>query len=167
VKNRQTGMTLIEMLMALAALSLLLLAVTAYAVPWIAREGTKGAIYDVQTYMQLARIEAVSRNRPVSLEVETALRRLQIVDSSGSVVLYERTLPGSVSFALPGGGSPVSLDPAGGNLYRLTFGQDGTVTAGQGAVALYGGDVYERASVYAAGGIEVEHWNGSSWQAGS
>lgn len=167
MKNNQSGMTLIEILIGLAVLSLMLLAVSTYAVPWIAREGTKSAVYDVQTFAQLARIEAVSRNRNVHFEVETALRRLQVVDSNGGLVLHETTMPDSVNFALPTVGSAITLSFVGGKLYRMTFDSDGTVTAGQGYVSLFGGNVYERASVFAAGGVQVEHWNGSSWDAGS
>ena len=53
--NGQRGVTLIELLIVLAVASLALLAVGTYAVPWIAREGLRSAVYDVQTYMQLAR----------------------------------------------------------------------------------------------------------------
>jgi len=167
VKNNQSGMTLIEIVVGLAILSMMLLAVSTYAVPWIAREGTKSAVYDVQTFAQLARIEAVSRNRNVYFEVETAMRRLQVIDSNGSLVLHETTMPKSINFAQPTVGTPVTLSNVSGDLYRLTFDSDGTVSAGQGYVCLFGGDVYERASVFAAGAVQVEHWNGSSWDAGS
>jgi Tfp pilus assembly protein FimT len=167
VKNKQSGITLVEILVGLAILSMMVLAVSTYTIPWIAREGTKSAVYDVQTFAQLARIEAVSRNRNVYFEVETAMRRLQVVDSNGSLVLHETTMPNSVNFAQPTVGTPVTLANVAGNLYRLTFDSDGTVTAGQGYVCLFGGNVYERASVFAAGAVQVENWNGSGWKAGS
>lgn len=165
--RNEKGMSLIEVLLVLVAASLLITAVASFSLPWMARESTKGAIYTVQTYLQLARIEAVTRNRDCYFEIETNLRRLQVIDTSGSVVLYETTMPDNISFAHPTGGSPVSLAAVGGALYRCTFSSDGTVGGGQGAVILFGGEIYERASVYLAGGIEVENWNGSGWEPGS
>ena len=82
-------------------------------------------------------------------------------------VLHETTLPDSISFAHPTAGAPVSLTAVNPSLFRCTFDSDGAVSAGQGEVVLYGGQVYERASVYLAGGVEVDHWDDSGWKAGS
>ena len=44
------------------------------------------------------------------------MRRLQVVDSSGSLVLHETTMPESVNFAQPTVGTPVTLANVAGNL---------------------------------------------------
>jgi len=160
-------MTLIELLLVLVMASLVLVAAMAYSIPWLARESTRGAAFDVQTFIQLARIEAVTRNHGVKLELESDLKRLQVIDDSTSEVLYEADLPESISFADPSAGTPITLASVSGTLYRLTFSSDGTVSAGQGVVTLFGGDVYQRVSVFLAGGVQVDHWSGSGWEAGS
>jgi hypothetical protein len=134
----------------------------------------RGAVYDLQTYMQLARIEAVSRNRECRLVLNTSTRTVAIFDGNGTstttddTMLYRRQLPSSVSFSRPDAGSAVGLSQidASSN-YQAKFSSDGTVTLGSGSVCVFGGDMYGRVSIYAAGGTLVERWDGSNWQVGS
>jgi Tfp pilus assembly protein FimT len=167
-------MTLIEVLLVVALASLVLAAAAVYSVPWLYRESMRGAIYDVQTYVQLARIEAVSRNRDCRLVVDTGSGTLQVLDMNGTVnpiddtLLYEQRLPGSVTFADPGGGAAVTLNQIGTTpLYQVRFNADGTVVAGAGSVNLFGGQRYGRISVFAAGGTQVERWSDGAWHVGS
>lgn len=171
---RQRGMTLIEMMIVVAFASLILVAVAAYTVPWLAREGMRSAVYDVQTFMQLARIEAVSRNHACRFVINTDNGRVRVFDTNGTnptgddVMLYERTLPSSVSFARPDAGAPVTLSQIGASdEYQTVFTSDGIVALGPGEVVLLGGQRYGRVSVFGAGGIQVERWNGSTWHVGS
>lgn len=169
----QKGVTLIELLLVLSALSLALLAVASYSLPWIARESAKSAAYDVQTHMQLARIEAVGRNRVCAMEVNTTTQRLSVWDTQGTFstlddeMLYDVTLPDTVSFARPVAGAPVTLGSLSADRFAVAFRSDGTVSAGAGDVVLFGGERYEKITVFWAGGIQVEHWDGSAWRAGS
>lgn len=171
--NTQKGVTLIELLLVLSAMSLALLAVASYSLPWIARETAKSAAYDVQTHVQLARIEAVSRNRACAAEINTSTRRVSVWDTQGTMstaddeMLYDVSLPDSVSFARPGGGAAVSLGAITADRFAVVFRSDGTVALGAGDVVLFGGERYERISVFWAGGIQVNHWDGSAWRAGS
>jgi hypothetical protein len=153
---------------------LVLVTTAAYSVPWIAREKMRSAIYDVQTYMQLARIEAVSRNQDCRMVVDTGSHKLWVLDSAGTstlvddIPLYERELPESVSFARPGGGAAVTLAQiGGGDSYQTVFKSDGTVDAGVGDVVIFGGEQYGRISVFGAGSTQVEKWNNGSWHVGS
>ncbi len=170
----QKGITLIELLIVVAMASLALLAVGTYAVPWVAREGLRSAVYDVQTYMQLARIEAISRNRDCRFVVDTSTNRIGVLDTAGTlgvpgddILLYEADLPDAVSFARPDTGSAVTLDLVSGSTYQTRFGSDGIVNLGTGVVHLFGGSKYEKVEVFGAGGIRIQRWNGTQWVVGS
>ena len=171
--NTQRGMTLVETMLVVSAAALLVVATAAYSIPWLARESMRSAVYDVQTYLQLTRIEAVSRNHECRLVLNTTRRTLQIFDSNATVSttddsrLYTRSLPSSVTFARPDMGLPLTLSQIGTSTYQVVFDSDGTVTSGTGDVYLFGGDRFGRISVFAAGGTQVERWNGVSWEIGS
>ncbi len=171
--NGQRGITLAELLIVLAVASLGLLAVGTYALPWIAREALRSAVYDVQTYMQLARIEAISRNRDCRFAVDTSTNRISVLDTVGTpavgddILLYESDLPDTVSFARPDAGSAVTLDNVSGSIYQTRFGNDGIVNIGTGEVHMFGGSKYKKVEVFGAGGIRIQKWNGTSWAIGS
>jgi Tfp pilus assembly protein FimT len=167
-------MTLIETLLVVAVAALVLIATAAYSVPWIAREKMRGAVYDVQLYMQLARIEAVSRNQDCRMVVDTSGGTLAVLDSNGTsstaddLLLYSRRLPDSVEFDRPDSGSAVTLPQIGtGSRYQAIFASNGTVRNGGGEVVLHGAEQYGKVSVYGAGGTQVEKWNNGAWHVGS
>jgi hypothetical protein len=127
-------------------------------------------VYDVQSYLQLTRIEAVSRNRDCRFVVDTQSRIVQVLDGNGTssttddTLLYETTLPPQVQFARPDSGSAVTLSQIGSSsAYETVFTSDGIVNAGSGEVAVFGGDEYNRVLVYGAGGVSVDRWSGSGW----
>jgi len=176
--HKQKGMTLIELVIVLSMASIALVAGVTYALPWLAREKARSAVYDVQSYLQLARIEAVSRNRDCRFVLDTSTRTLQVFDGNSTpgtttddILLYETTLPAQVQFARPDTGSPVTLSQIGStSLYETVFTSDGIVTQGTGEVALFGGEEFNRVMVFGAGGVSVDRWAGSGWiddQAGS
>jgi len=174
MKN-QSGMTLIELLIVLSLASLVLVATAAYSLPWMARETMRGAVYDVQTYLQLARIEAVSRNRPCRFLIDTDAKTIRVLDTMGTTgstlddeTLYRADLPSSITFAKPTAGDAVTLANIGGTgQYEAQFSADGLVDSGTGDIHMFGGQQYGRISVYLAGGVHVERWTGSAWTAGS
>ena len=87
--------------------------------------------------------------------------------ASDDILLHDVTLSSKISFARPDSGSAVTLTTLGGNLYGAIFASDGSVSAGAGLIALQGGDGSYRISLYGAGGVRVERWDGSSWVLGS
>jgi Tfp pilus assembly protein FimT len=146
------------------------LATAVYAMPWVARERARSALYELQSYMQLTRIEAVSRNHDCRFVVDTATRTLQIYDSNGTgatgddILLHETTLPPVIVFDRPDSGLAITLSQIGtSSTYETVFTSDGVVASGTGTVAVYGGEEFNRIQVQGAGGVMVEHWDGSSW----
>ncbi len=173
--HNQKGMSLIELVLVLALASAALLATATYALPWIARERARSAVYDVQSYLQLARIEAISRNRDCRFVLDTSTRTLEVYDANGTpattgddILLYQTTLPEQITFARPDGGAAVTLSQIGtSDAYETVFTSDGIVADGTGEVALFGGDEFNRVLVFGAGGVTVDHWTGSGWASAS
>ncbi len=148
------GFTLTELLVVVAAASLLLTATAAFTIPGLFGEPPGVEAYSVQTYAQLARMEAINRKRDCRLVVnrpEKAIR-LAVYDtaelaSSGNP-LYEKELPSSVELAHP---------------YEARFAPDGTLAEGSGEVSVSRDGEMHRIVLYEAGGSEVHRWNGSAW----
>ena len=169
----ERGITLIELVIVVAIAGIFLVAVASYSVPMMAKETMRSAVYDVQTYMQLARMEAVGRNHDCWFVVNASTHELFVIDTLGTStttddeVLYETTIPSSVVFAQPVSGTPITLALVTGKTFRTEFTSKGVVSSGAGDVYMMGGDRYGRVSVFAAGGIQVSRWDGNSWVTGS
>jgi Tfp pilus assembly protein FimT len=172
--GNERGMTLVDITVAVAVAAIALGAAAAYSVPMLEREEMRSSMYDVQTFLQRARVEAISRNHPCRFVLDTANRTVRVLDTNGTaaldddIQLYDETLPSAITFANPGGlGAAVSFGQLGGSSrYQVVFRPDGTVAAGTGSVVMHGGDRFGRISVYGAGGIQVDTWNGSGWHVG-
>lgn len=167
--NRETGMTLIELLITMALIATIVGAAAAFSVPWFARESAKSAAHELVSALQLTRMEAVKRNVACLMTVETDLRRLRIWDSAGTastiddILISTVQLPDGVAFARPDPGDPVTFAAIDSTTFALTFAADGSVSDGLGEVVLYGGGAYRRLYVYVAGGVEVQLWDGQAW----
>ncbi len=148
------GFTLTELLLVVAATSLLLTATAAYTIPGLFGQPPGVAAYSVQTYAQLARMEAINRKRDCRLVVNRRDRtiRLAVYDTAdpavGDTPLYEKELPSSVELAHP---------------YEARFAPDGTLAGGSGQVSVSTDGEMHRIVLYEAGESEVHRWNGSAW----
>ena len=173
--SKESGMTLIEIMVVLVIASLVISVAFVYSLPWLSKETMRSTAFDVQTYLQLARIEAVSRNRNVRFVIDTGNKQLEVWDGMGTAstvddeVLYLTDIASSIEFVNPGVGDAVTMAQiGGGDEYQCIFSSDGTVGTGAGgAVVVYGGEEYGRVSVFDAGGIQVEKWNNGAWHVGS
>jgi prepilin-type N-terminal cleavage/methylation domain-containing protein len=165
----QRGLSLLELLAALALGTLLIFVGTLVSVPWLAREAMRGSLHDASVLLQTARMEAVSRNHPCSFRIDVGARTMSIVDmndpgtTADDVVLQTRRLPEPVAVTHPTAAAPVTFELVGGTLYRVVFDPDGYVSSGAGDLVLYGGEQFGRVRVYSAGGIRHERWDGSAW----
>jgi len=172
MKSEQ-GVTVLELLVVVALLAIVVLVAMGMASGWQKRETVRSAVYEIQSHFQLARTEAIRRNRPCRFVIDSSTRSVQVMDlmnpadNSDDVELTSFTLP-AVEFEKPGGGSAITLEASGTpDVYQATFESDGSISAGSGTVMMEGGEDYKRVSVYAAGGTRAEHWNGTSWVPGS
>src|SRR5262245_47961464 len=169
----EQGMSLAEITVVMVVMAIIVVAIGTYSIPWMGREEMRGAIYQVQQFLQLARAQAIARNRDCRFQVDTSSRTINVLDlndpatTTDDILLHNATLSTKVSFARPDTGSAVTLTSLGGTLYGATFASDGSVSAGAGLVSMQGGDGSYRVNLYGAGGIRVERWDGSAWVLGS
>ena len=167
------GVSLAEITVVMVVMAIIVVSIGSYSIPWLGREEMRGAIYQVQQFLQLARAQAITRNRDCRFQVDTSSRTINVLDlndpanTTDDILLHNATLSTKVSFARPDTGAAVTLTSLGGTLYGATFASDGSVSTGAGLVAMQGGDGNYRISLYGAGGIRVERWNGSGWVLGS
>lgn len=171
--HQEQGVTLVELLAVVAVASVTLVAAVGYSVPWMASQTMRSALHDVYGFMQLARMEAVSRNHACRFVIETSSGSLQVWDTQGTVssvddtLLHDQIIPTTVDFARPDSGSVITLQQVATTTYQTVFDSDGTVGSGAGDVLLHGSGSFGRLSIHAAGGAEIRYWNGTTWQAGS
>ncbi len=169
----QCGVSLIELLGTLAVSSVVLLMSLLLSNDWIRREAGRSAVYQVQSHLQLARAHAITRSHDTRFVIDEASRRITIFDlndpgdATDDLQLAEVSLSRTIEFDRPDPGSAITLDPYGGTLYEATFAPEGSVDNGVGAIHIETAGTFHRVSLYAAGGVEVWHWDGSSWAKGS
>ena len=159
--GNQRGVTLVELLSVVAVASLMLVSAIGYSVPWMAKQTMRSAVHDVRSFMQLAKIEAVSRNHECRLVVDTLNGTLEVWDMLGNadptddVLLHGGRVPDPVSFDRPDFGSAVTLQAIDATTFQTVFGSDGTVSSGSGDVFFHSAESFGRIGVYAAGGPTI------------
>ncbi len=168
----QSGVTLVELLAVLVLAVTVIALGTAVTVPQIARQTMRSTLHTGGTLIRSARVEAVKRNRECKFVVNLDARTMSVVDTQGTTtttddeVLHWAAFPSVVSVARPDAGAPISFagsDP----IYSIEFHPDGYASSGAGEMVLCSGAYYDRLTVYSAGGIRYERWNGSAWVDGS
>jgi prepilin-type N-terminal cleavage/methylation domain-containing protein len=172
--SAQRGFSLIELVSVVAIAAVLLALIALAARPLIGTESGRSAVYTLQSMAQLARLEAVARNRECRLLLSTDLRQVVVTDTLGTTanasddeMLHGSTLPEGVAFERPDSGSAVTWASLGGSpeWFQVRFASDGTVEAGEGEVVVHGGDRYGRVAVFTSGGSQVTSWSSTGWRA--
>lgn len=119
------GFTLLELLVALAVLSLALILILGYKAPWSTGLSLKGTAATLASQLRLARSEAIARNRPVSFVIDLDRHRYRL--GKGRM----HSLPRRIRIAL--------LTVAGERVAKATgairFNPDGSSTGGRIALA--------------------------------
>jgi Tfp pilus assembly protein FimT len=164
---------MIELAVVLVVAMMMVTAAATYSIPWLAKEEMRGAVYEVQTHLQLARIQAVTRNSTSRFILDAANRRLQVFDlvdtgnSADDILLADVRLPDTLVFARPDSGSVITLTAVSTDVYGATFESDGSVSAGAGVICMRGGESFDRLTLHAAGGVRVERWADGAWTWGA
>lgn len=168
----QAGIGMIEILVVLTLSTIVLGSATALSGEWMNRERARSVGYELQTSIQLARTEAVMRNRDCRVTIDIAARRVAVWDGMGTpevtddVLLRALDLPDTVRFERPDGVDPVTLDEPNPGMFQASLGSAGTAVTGGGEVGLHSGDRYLRLTLAGAGGLRIQRWNGTGWEAG-
>ena len=170
--SAQRGASLVEILVFVVLLGIVVLIAAGLSPTMLGREDSRGAASTVQAFAQLARMEAVGRNHACLFAVDAASRTLEVVDLNNPAdpaddLLISRTqLSSRVRFAAPSG-TAISLATLSTGRYGTVFTSDGAVQSGAGFVSIGGGERFDRVTIYGAGGMAAERWDGSSWVTGS
>jgi len=171
--ERERGFSLVELVIVMVLAGLLVTAGIVFALPWVGREEVRGAAYQVQSHLQLARVHAITRNRACRFVLDAQSGLIQVVDlndpadGTDDTLVASATLPRTVSFADPSGATPITLAALAGTNYQATYTSDGRVSEGAGTITLNGGGRYERVTLFGAGGLRAEIWDGAAWRAGT
>jgi general secretion pathway protein H len=121
----EAGFTLIEMIVALAILGFALALVISYKPPWSSGLGLRGTAAELAGEFRLARAEAISRNRPINVELDLAHNRFRV--GAGAV----RRLPSQLSIAL----LTIVGERRDATTGDIRFNPDGSSTGGRVTIA--------------------------------
>jgi Tfp pilus assembly protein FimT len=171
LKN-QDGMTLAEVAVSTAVAMIVAGSVVTIATPMVARERLRSATYQIQSSMQVSRVEAVSRNRPTRFVLDENKKTLEVWDTRGTSdtaddkLVRRDQLPASVSLARPELDTKEAVTITGDvyGAHESVFASDGSVSKGTGEIALYGGGQFQKLTLFGAGSVDVERWVDDSWQ---
>jgi prepilin-type N-terminal cleavage/methylation domain-containing protein len=172
--RKQTGFTLLELMVTMAvAAALLGIAIPAFSV-WLPNYRLKNAALDVFSNFQQAKMMAVRANDPHSLVFDPGNNRYEIQDSGGAVVksvsLDRYGNPGEVT--LGGGDATKNATTSGGALpgdgvsygsETVTFNARGMGNAGYVYLQNNKGTAYALGTE-SSGLIKMRKWNGSDWE---
>ncbi len=110
LRPAQRGSGLGELLLLTAASTLVIAATASHVFPTLsARPTARGSAQQLHTYLQLARVEAVARNRPIRVAVVPAAHVMRVLDPGSTAgadagrPLYERPWPAGIEIAVEGG----------------------------------------------------------------
>jgi len=171
-RTSELGVSLFEIMIVMVLLSILSAIGVSFATTYIRKERMRSAAYVVQTHMQMARIEALSRNRNCRFTIDDSDGTIEVLDlmdpadASDDVVISSTQLPTEIAFDRPDAGSPISLNNISGTIYETTFQQDGVVSSGDGDICMKIDEDYRRVSVYVAGGVHMSRWHLGVWAEG-
>jgi len=120
-RGRETGFTLIEVIVVLAVLAFALVLLVGYKPHWSSRLGLRGTAAELASGLRLARSEAILRNRPILFEIDLAGHQFRV--DTGPV----RRLPPQLSIAL----LTVSGERRDAATGDIRFNPDGSSTGGR------------------------------------
>jgi general secretion pathway protein H len=124
--DRNSGFTLIEVIVTLAILGFALALVVGYKLPWSSRLGLESTAAELASGLRLARSEAIVSNRSVAFDLDLAGHRYRV--GAGA----ERPLPANLSIEL----LTIAGEQAAPGTGDIRFHPDGSSTGGRIALAV-------------------------------
>jgi Tfp pilus assembly protein FimT len=162
-------MALSEVVISTAVAGMVAATVAAGSVPLVARERLQAATHELQSTLNISRMEAISRNRPARFVLDAGSRSLETWDTMGTSttaddeLIRRVSIPGSVSLARPDKSEAVTLTDDGNNKFEVTFATDGSVAGTGGDVGLAGGGKYTMISLHGTGSSRAAKWADGQW----
>lgn len=163
---RQQGVGIGESLLLVAAAALAVLATAARVLPGATTPSTvRRAALQLHTDLQLARVEAVSRDRLCYARLDLEQRSIAVLDSMGTPSetddrrLRETTLPPSVIVTSGEADPEAPADNA--RTLTLEFRPEGVATTG--AITVFDGSEYRRVRVDESAHLWLLRWDGHGW----
>ncbi len=152
--QRQAGLTLIELMVAVLIVSILMAVGANSYSRWTQNQQVRVAAESILNAMQLARAEAVKRNGSVRL-VMGDLSSWSIIEATGGAILQTRTSAegsnNATVTATPGGATTVTFSSLG----RVTTNSDGSAALSQVDIDNPSGDRPLRITVSAGGNARM------------
>jgi len=115
--TRNHHYSLPELLAVIGTICLLLLATSATYIPTLSTGSLEGSVHDLHVAIQIARVEAVSRNRDCRIEIDSNQHSVQIYDSLGTAgtaddrLLHQLDFPAGIQLTHPD--ASVTFTPEG------------------------------------------------------
>jgi len=169
--HKESGFTLAEVVVATSIAALVMTSAVSAALPALARERLRSATYELQSTLQVSRIEAVARNRPTRFVMNQDSRTIEAWDTQGTSstmddeLIRRVNLPRTVSIARPDSGDAVTMGQENvSGIHEVVFSADGSAPGSTGEIALYGGGQYRKLDLQAAGGVAVDRWVDDGWE---
>lgn len=154
MRNKK-GFSLFELMIVIAIIAILSAITVPNLIGWYRNQGLRNAVVELQSNLQLAKMNAVKQNQSCSININTGAGSYNIPDIGKTVSLASYS--GGVVFGSPPGqGTTAGL---------LTFNSRGFCSP-FGSIYLTNRDnsAYYRTQVIISGGVVTSKWNGSNWE---
>lgn len=163
---------MIELVVAVSAASMLLLAAATAVLPWLGdADSPTAAAADIEVFLGLARAEAVRRDHVCRFILDPANHYVAVYDTRGTAdpsddeELYRQAWDSPLVFARPDAGPSLSMPMLEqGPQYQLLFTPRSGVPTGTSELTLAAGDGFRRIRVRSTGEIDVDQWSRNAWR---
>ena len=160
-QKKESGFTLMEMMVVAGIVGIMVaVAIPGFSV-WLPNFKLRGAVQDLYSNMQNAKMEAIRANGEYKIEFSAGSGTYTMTSPSGTVQTFNLAQYGyGIRYGDPGGGDPITYSGD-----SVTFTSRGMTNNIGGWVKIRNdkGQFFQVGSLQ-TGVIRLQRWNGSSWQ---